>query len=54
MSTTRLLLVAVGLLGGTGRSSMTSAYREADAATIASFEYVSDALGPRFQLSDLR
>lgn len=36
-----LLLLAIGLLGGTGQILMTSAYRHADAATIASFEYVS-------------
>jgi drug/metabolite transporter (DMT)-like permease len=35
------LLVACGLLGGVGQILMTAAYRSADTATIASFEYVS-------------
>ena len=35
------LLVAIGLLGGIGQILMTSSYRYADAATIASFDYVS-------------
>jgi drug/metabolite transporter (DMT)-like permease len=43
-----LILVAIGLLGGTGQILMTSAYREADAATIASFEYVSMLWGLAF------
>ncbi len=43
-----LLLIAIGLLGGTGQILMTSAYREADAATIASFEYVSMLWGLAF------
>jgi drug/metabolite transporter (DMT)-like permease len=42
------LLVAIGLLGGTGQILMTSAYRDADAATIASFEYVSMLWGVTF------
>ena len=42
------LLVAIGLLGGTGQILMTSAYREADAATVASFEYVSMLWGVTF------
>jgi drug/metabolite transporter (DMT)-like permease len=43
-----LLLVAIGLLGGTGQILMTSAYRNADAATVASFEYVSMLWGVTF------
>jgi len=43
-----LLLVAVGLLGGTGQILMTTAYRHAGAATIASFEYVSMIWGLTF------
>jgi drug/metabolite transporter (DMT)-like permease len=35
------LLVAIGLFGGIGQIMMTSAYRYADAATVASFDYVS-------------
>jgi drug/metabolite transporter (DMT)-like permease len=35
------LLLAIGFLGGIGQLLMTTAYRHADAATIASFEYVS-------------
>jgi drug/metabolite transporter (DMT)-like permease len=42
------LLVAIGLLGGTGQILMTSAYRHADAATVASFEYVSMLWGLSF------
>ncbi len=42
------LLVAIGLLGGTGQILMTSAYRNADAATVASFEYVSMLWGLTF------
>ena len=42
------LLVAIGLLGGTGQILMTSAYRHADAATVASFEYVSMLWGLTF------
>ena len=44
----RLLLVAIGLLGGTGQILMTTAYRHAGAATIASFEYVSMIWGLTF------
>jgi drug/metabolite transporter (DMT)-like permease len=43
-----MLLVAIGLLGGTGQILMTSAYRHADAATVASFEYVSMLWGLSF------
>jgi drug/metabolite transporter (DMT)-like permease len=43
-----LLLVAVGLLGGIGQILMTSAYRHADAATVASFDYVSMLWGISF------
>jgi drug/metabolite transporter (DMT)-like permease len=46
--TDALLLIAIGLLGGTGQILMTSAYRDADAATIASFEYVSMLWGIAF------
>lgn len=46
--TDALLLVAIGLLGGTGQVLMTSAYRDAGAATIASFEYVSMLWGIGF------
>jgi drug/metabolite transporter (DMT)-like permease len=42
------LLIATGLLGGVGQILMTSAYRSADAATIASFEYVSMLWGVGF------
>jgi drug/metabolite transporter (DMT)-like permease len=35
------ILVGIGLLGGVGQILMTSAYRHADAATVASFEYLS-------------
>jgi drug/metabolite transporter (DMT)-like permease len=42
------LLVATGLLGGVGQILMTSAYRNADAATIASFEYLSMLWGIAF------
>jgi drug/metabolite transporter (DMT)-like permease len=42
------LLVAIGLLGGLGQILMTSAYRYAGAATIASFEYVSMIWGLTF------
>jgi drug/metabolite transporter (DMT)-like permease len=42
------LLVATGLLGGVGQILMTSAYRNADAATIASFDYVSMLWGLSF------
>jgi drug/metabolite transporter (DMT)-like permease len=42
------LLVATGLLGGIGQILMTSAYRHADAATVASFEYVSMLWGIAF------
>jgi drug/metabolite transporter (DMT)-like permease len=47
-ATDAVLLIAIGLLGGTGQILMTSAYREADAATIASFEYVSMIWGVTF------
>lgn len=43
-----LLLVAIGLLGGIGQILMTAAYRDADAATVASFEYVSMLWGLSF------
>jgi drug/metabolite transporter (DMT)-like permease len=43
-----MLLIATGLLGGIGQILMTSAYRNADAATIASFEYVSMLWGIGF------
>jgi drug/metabolite transporter (DMT)-like permease len=42
------LLIALGLLGGIGQILMTSAYRSADAATIASFDYVSMLWGVAF------
>jgi drug/metabolite transporter (DMT)-like permease len=42
------LLVLTGLLGGVGQILMTSAYRDAGAATIASFEYVSMLWGILF------
>jgi drug/metabolite transporter (DMT)-like permease len=42
------LLVLSGLLGGVGQILMTSAYRNADAATVASFEYVSMLWGVAF------
>jgi drug/metabolite transporter (DMT)-like permease len=42
------LLLAIGLLGGIGQILMTTAYRHADAATIASFEYVSMLWGLTF------
>ena len=42
------LLVAMGLLGGVGQILMTSAYRHAAAATIASFDYVSMLWGLLF------
>jgi drug/metabolite transporter (DMT)-like permease len=43
-----VLLVLTGLLGGVGQILMTSAYRDAGAATIASFEYVSMLWGIAF------
>lgn len=43
-----VLLIAIGLLGGVGQILMTSAYRYADAATIASFDYVSMLWGVAF------
>ena len=43
-----LLLVLMGLLGGVGQILMTSAYRNADVATVASFEYVSMLWGVGF------
>jgi drug/metabolite transporter (DMT)-like permease len=42
------LLVAVGLFGGIGQIMMTTAYRYADAATIASFDYASMLWGVAF------
>jgi len=42
------LLVATGLLGGIGQILMTTAYRNADTATIASFDYVSMIWGLSF------
>ena len=42
------LLVLMGLLGGVGQIMMTTAYRDADAGTIASFEYVSMLWGVAF------
>ena len=42
------LLVLTGLLGGVGQILMTSSYRYADAATVASFEYVSILWGLAF------
>jgi drug/metabolite transporter (DMT)-like permease len=42
------LLLATGLLGGVGQILMTTAYRNADAATIASFDYVSMLWGLSF------
>lgn len=43
-----ILLVLTGLLGGVGQIVMTAAYRHADAATIASFDYVSMLWGLAF------
>ncbi len=43
-----VLLVAVGLFGGIGQILMTTAFRYADAATIASFDYVSMLWGVAF------
>jgi drug/metabolite transporter (DMT)-like permease len=45
---TAALLVLTGLLGGVGQILMTNAYRYADAATIAPFEYVSMLWGLAF------
>jgi drug/metabolite transporter (DMT)-like permease len=42
------LLLATGLLGGIGQILMTSSYRYADAATLASFDYVSMIWGLAF------
>ncbi len=42
------LLLAVGLLGGVGQIMMTAAFRYADAATVASFEYASMLWGVAF------
>lgn len=42
------LLMVAGLLGGTAQIMMTSAYRHADASTLASFEYVSMIWGVAF------
>jgi drug/metabolite transporter (DMT)-like permease len=42
------ILVLMGLLGGVGQILMTSAYRHADAGTIASFDYVSMLWGLAF------
>lgn len=47
-ATQAALLLLTGLLGGVGQILMTSAYRHADAATIASFEYVSILWGVAF------
>ena len=46
--TDAVLLVLTGLLGGVGQILMTSAYRNAPAATVASFEYVSMLWGVAF------
>lgn len=43
-----LILVVMGLFGGVGQILMTAAYREAGAATVASFEYVSMLWGIAF------
>lgn len=43
-----IILVLTGLLGGVGQILMTSAYRNAPAATVASFEYVSMLWGVAF------
>jgi drug/metabolite transporter (DMT)-like permease len=43
-----VLLVSMGLLGGVGQIMMTAAYRHADAATVASFDYVSMLWGVSF------
>jgi drug/metabolite transporter (DMT)-like permease len=45
---TAAILVLTGLLGGVGQILMTNAYRYADAATIAPFEYVSMLWGLAF------
>jgi drug/metabolite transporter (DMT)-like permease len=42
------LLIAIGLFGGVGQILMTASYRYADAATIASFDYVSMLWGVAF------
>lgn len=42
------LLVGCGLLGGIGQLTMTASYRNADTATIASFDYVSMLWGVAF------
>jgi drug/metabolite transporter (DMT)-like permease len=42
------VLILTGLLGGVGQILMTSAYRNAPAATVASFEYVSMLWGVAF------
>jgi drug/metabolite transporter (DMT)-like permease len=42
------ILVVMGLFGGVGQILMTSAYRSADAGTIASFEYLSMLWGVSF------
>jgi drug/metabolite transporter (DMT)-like permease len=47
-ATDAALLVTMGLLGGVGQILMTSAYRNADAGTIASFEYLSMLWGVSF------
>ena len=47
-STDAALLVATGLLGGVGQILMTTAYRNVDTATIASFDYVSMLWGLSF------
>jgi drug/metabolite transporter (DMT)-like permease len=43
-----VLLVSVGLLGGVGQILMTAAYRYADAATVATFDYASMLWGVAF------
>lgn len=45
---TAALLVLTGLLGGVGQILMTNAYRYADTATVASFDYVSMLWGLAF------
>lgn len=45
---TAILLALAGLLGGVGQILMTAAYKYADAATVASFEYTSMLWGIAF------
>ncbi|MBA3516489.1 MAG: DMT family transporter [Rhizobiales bacterium] len=47
-ATDATLLVLMGLLGGVGQILIATAYRDADAATLASFEYVSMLWGITF------